>query len=151
MQPVAARLELAESFLQEAVFRSRERQAAGVELRRGGNPTAGNCGLGEKAAIDLDLSARGKELADQLWPAGLEGARLESLKTTVAEWIVEQDALDRKRNHFLRDFRGKHGFDRTKYGAEVVRAFDEGLARVNAEETTRRREVAQDLASLTPS
>jgi len=151
MQPAAARVELAESFLQEAVFRSRERQAAGVELRRGGNPTAGNCGLGEKAAIELDLSARGRELAEQLWPAGLEGEHLESLKAAVAEWIVEQDALDRKRNHFLRDFRGKHGFDRTNYGEELVRAFEAGLATVNTEETRRRREVALDLAGLIPS
>jgi len=76
MQPAPARLELAESLLQEAVYRSRERQAAGVELRRGASPAAGNCGLGEKAAIALDLSARGRELADALWPAGIDGARL---------------------------------------------------------------------------
>ena len=146
MDPAAARLELAESFLAEAVFRSRERQAVGVELRRGASPGAGNCGLGEKAAIELDLSARGKALADQLWPTGLEGAHLEAVRALVADWIVEQDALDRKRNHFLRDFRGKHGFDRTKYSAETVRAFEEGLARVNAEETRERREAAQRIA-----
>jgi hypothetical protein len=151
MQPAAARVELAESFLQEAVFRSRERQAAGVELRRGGNPAAGNCGLGEKAAIELDLSLRGRELTAQLWPAGLAGERLESLKAVVAGWIVEQDALDRKRNHFLRDFRQKHGFDRTSYSEELRHAYEAGLARVNAEETRRRREVAGELASLTPS
>ncbi len=151
MQPSPARLELAERFLQEAVFRSRERQAAGVELRRGASPGAGNCGLGEKAAIELDLSARGKELAAQLWPAGLKGAHLEEVRALAADWIVEQDSLDRKRNHFLRDFRGKHGFDRTKYAAEIVRAFDTGLDKVNAEETARRRELAQALAGLTPS
>jgi hypothetical protein len=146
MDPSAARVELAESFLAEAVFRSRERQAVGVELRRSGSPGAGNCGLGEKAALELDLSARGRELARKLWPAGLAGERLESLKAAVAEWIVEQDALDRKRNHFIRDFRLKHGFDRTAYGAEQSRTFEEGLARVNAEETGRRREVAQRIA-----
>ena len=47
MDPSAARVELAESFLAEAVFRSRERQAVGVELRRSGSPGAGICGLGE--------------------------------------------------------------------------------------------------------
>jgi hypothetical protein len=148
MQPAAARLELAESFLQEAVYRSRERQAAGVELRRGGaKPGAGNCGLGEKAAVELDLSARGMELADELWPAGVKGARLEELKRVVADWIVEQDSLDRKRNHYLRDFRGKHGFDRTQYSAEATRAYEAGLAEVNAQESQRRREVARALTT----
>ena len=144
-------MELAERFLQEAVFRSRERQAVGAELRRGASPGAGNCGLGEKAAIELDLSARGRELAAQLWPAGLEGARLDALKVLVSNWIVEQDALDRKRNHFLRDFRGQHGADRTKYADETLRAFEAGLAKVNAEETERRRAVARQLAGLTSS
>lgn len=144
--PSPARIALAESFLQEAVFRSRERQAVGAELRRGAQPAAGNCGLGEKAALELDLSARGRELAAQLWPEGLEAARLEALKAAVTEWVVEQDALDRKRNHFLRDFRGKHGFDRTQYGAEQVRAFEEGLGKVNAAETERRREFAGRIA-----
>jgi len=151
MQPAAARIELAERFLQEAVFRSRERQAVGTALRRAASPAAGNCGLGEKAAIELDLSPRGRELAAQLWPAGLEGERLGALKTLVADWIVEQDALDRKRNHFLRDFRGKHGFDRSKYGDESLHAYETGLSKVNAEETERRREVARDLAGLNPS
>ncbi|MBK7644539.1 MAG: hypothetical protein IPJ19_16090 [Planctomycetes bacterium] len=141
-----ARAELAESFLAEAVFRSRERQAAGVELRRGAKPLAGTCGLGEKAAVELDLSSRGRELAGALWPEGLEDARLERVRAALAEWIVEQDALDRRRNHFLRDFRGKHGFDRTQYTSEVTRAFEEGLALINAQETQRRREVAQSIA-----
>ena len=151
MQPEAARLELAESFLQEAVYRSRERQAAGVELRRGAKPGAGNCGLGEKAAIEVDLSARGKELAHELWPAGVEGERLEEVRRVVADWIVEQDSLDRKRNHYLRDFRGKHGLDRTKYSAEITSAYEAGLAQVNAQESARRREVAGELARLSLS
>jgi len=152
MQPEAARFELAESFLQEAVYRSRERQAAGVELRRGGaKPGAGNCGLGEKAAIELDLSQRGKELAHELWPADVEGERLEEVKRVVADWIVEQDSLDRKRNHYLRDFRGKHGLDRTKYSAEITSAYEAGLAQVNAQESARRREVAGELARLSLS
>ena len=113
--PSTARLEQAELFLQEAVYRSRERQAAGVELRRGASPAAGNCGLGEKAALELDLSARGRELAAVLWPAGLEGEALARVRTELAAWVVAQDALDRKRNDFLRDFRQEHCFDRTKY------------------------------------
>ena len=151
MQPDAARLELAESFLREAVYRSRERQAAGVELRRGARPEAGNCGLGEKAAVALDLSARGRELARELWPAGLEGARLSEVEAALAGWVVEQDALDRKRNHFLRDFRGAHGFDRTRYSAQLAAEFEAGLAKVNAQESEERRNVARRIAELTPS
>jgi len=144
-------MELAERFLQEAVFRSRERQAVGAELRRGASTGAGNCGLGEKAAIELDLSPRGRELAAQLWPAGLGAGALEQLKSAVADWVVEQDALDRKRNHFLRDFRGQHGADRTKYSDETLRAFEAGLEKIKAQETERRRAVALQIASLTPS
>lgn len=143
--PSAERLEQAELFLQEAVYRSRERQAAGVELRRGASPAAGNCGLGEKAALELDLSARGRELAGQLWPAGLEGADLARVRTELAAWVVAQDALDRKRNHFLRDFRQMHGFDRTRYTPDQLRSFEDGLARINGEEDTLRRNAARNL------
>ena len=141
-------MELAERFLQEAVFRSRERQAVGSELRRGASPGAGNCGLGEKAAVELDLSARGRELAAQLWPAGLEGARLDALKALVADWIVEQDALDRKRNHFIKAFRQKHGFDRMRWSREQSEEFDFGLAKINAGEDDSRRRAAGEMLQL---
>lgn len=141
----AERLRLAEHFLQEAVYRSRERQAAGVELARGAQPGAGNCGLGERAALDLELSARGRELAARLWPAGLAGPQLEHVRSTLAAWVARQDALDRRRNHFLRDFRQQHGFDRTRYTPEELHAFEGGLAQVNAEEDAHRREAAASL------
>lgn len=146
MQPDPARLELAASFLQEAVYRSRGRQAAGVELKRGASPAAGNCGLGEKAALELDLSARGRELAAELWPAGLEGEHLARVRAELAAWVIAQDALDRKRNHFLRDFRQQHGFDRTQYAPETLRAFEQGLEQVNAEESRQRRAAAERVA-----
>ena len=143
--PSTARLEQAELFLQEAVYRSRERQAAGVELRRGASPAAGNCGLGEKAALELDLSARGRELAAVLWPAGLEGEALARVRTELAAWVVAQDALDRKRNHFLRDFRQANGFDRTRYSTEQLSAFESGLARINGDEDRLRADAAASL------
>jgi hypothetical protein len=138
----AARLQLAEAFLHEAVYRSRERQAASVALalpKAGG----GTCGLGEKAAIDLDLSARGAELALVLWPAGLAGAELERVRGALADWVVRQDALDRQRNHHLKAVRLKHGFDRDAYPDNVRHAFEDGLARINAAESAERRAAAE--------
>ena len=145
MDPRAPTVELAESFLQEAVFRSRERQTATVELRRGAAPGAGNCGLGDKAERALELSPRGKDLFARLWPAGLDDARLAHIGELVTEWIDEQDKLDRKRNHFIKAFRLEHGFDRTKYSGELSRAFEAGVGAINAEETGKKRAAAQRL------
>jgi hypothetical protein len=130
------RLHDAAAFLREAVFRSRARQAAGIALK-GGDLNAeatgpANCGLGEKAALELDLSDEGGRLFTALWPAtpGEEG--LVRIQAVMKDWIVRQDALDRTRNHFLRDFRQEHGFDRRTYSPEQTRAFEEGLADINA-------------------
>ena len=109
-----ARLELAEAFLREAVYRSRERQAASVAVSRSKTATAtGTCGLGEKAAVDLDLTPRGKQIASQLWPTGLEGVGLERVRRVLGDWVVKQDALDRQRNHHMKAVRLAHGFERT--------------------------------------
>jgi len=141
-----ARLELAEAFLREAVYRSRERQAASVALSRAKTTTAtGTCGLGEKAAVDLDLTPRGKQIAAQLWPAGLEGDDLERVRRVLGEWVVKQDALDRQRNHHMKAVRLAHGFERDNYPPKVAQEFDAGLLRVNTEETTRRRGAASEL------
>ena len=139
------RLSLAEAFLREAVYRSRARQAAGVALARGARPASGQCGLGERAAIELDLDAKGREIAARLWPQALEEAALERVRARTAAWIERQDALDRDRNHFLKAFRGKHGFDRTRYTDEQTSAFDAGLAEVNAREDLERAEAARAL------
>ena len=56
---------------------------------------------------------------------------------------IAQDALDRKRNHFLKAFRGKHGFDRTRYDAERLSEYERGLARVNDEENRARRSAVE--------
>lgn len=143
----SARLEQAEAFLREAVFRSRERQAASVALAAP-KSSGGTCGLGEKAAVDLDLSRRGREIYAQLWPAGLDEAAMDRARQILQAWVVRQDALDRKRNHHLKAMRLKHGFARDAYSADVTREFDGGLERVNAEENEGRRAAAQELLGL---
>jgi len=133
------RLELAEELLREAVFASRARQAAGA------NPLAApaTCGLGERVepALDLLLSPRAGELSDRLF--GPEPRSPERVREVLAEWVERQDALDRKRNHFLKDFRQRHGFDRSAYAPELARAFEEGLERINVQESAERRELAR--------
>lgn len=147
-------LELAQTFLQEAVYRSRARQAAGTALA--GLDTAadvvrdaGNCGLGRKAAVELDLSERGRELFAALWPADLDAEGRARLQASMAAWIRRQDALDRARNHFLRDFRESHGYDRAAYPPETLAAFEKGLAAVNAEVASGLREAARALLAGT--
>jgi hypothetical protein len=143
---------LARELLREAVFGSRAKQAAGTSLLRADpnspNSKVGNCGLGAHAEIELRLSDKGRELSAKLWPVALApdgGARAAAM---IGAWVERQDALDRKRNHFLRDFRTTNGFDRSKYSGEQLAAFEAGLARVNAEEDQLRTRAAADLASV---
>ncbi len=147
------RQHLAECFLREAVFQSRTRQAAGVALGQAQAmaqkeeqlPGAAPCGLGEKAVVDLQLSERAKELFRALWQRELAPTELERIKATMCAWIEAQDALDRRRNHFLRDFRQTHGFDRTTYTLEQAQAFEDGLGRVNNEINRRLAQAAAEL------
>lgn len=132
------RLDLARDFLREAVYRSRARQAASGVLAQPVAPDAecsaalGNCGLGEKAAVVLDLDERGQELFARLFGGDeLPAPALERVHAAMTDWIRRQDALDRKRNHFLKTFRHEHGFDRRAYGAELLAEYDAGLAAVN--------------------
>ena len=134
------RIELAEAFLQEAVFASRAKQAAGASLMQGAG-----CGLGTRAEVVLDLSPRAAQLAKQLWPRELAADELEIIRRTTADWIERQDALDRKRNHFLKAFRTQHGFDRNAYSAEQTAAYDHGLEQVNADSAQARRSAAERL------
>ena len=60
----------------------------------------------------------------------------------MASWVKRQDALDRKRNHFMKDFRQTHGFDRTTYTSEQLASFETGLDAVNAEVAEARRQAA---------
>jgi hypothetical protein len=132
---VDERLATAEAFLAEAVYASRARQAAGVSLLRaaerdGSAPT--NCGLGRDAAVELALTPRAAELANVLWPTPLAPQALRAVQDVVARWVERQDQLDRDRNHFLKAFRGKHGFDRNAYTPALLAQYEAGLAEVNA-------------------
>jgi hypothetical protein len=141
------RIEGAEEFLREAVYRSRASQAVSTLLAKGGASDRGNCGLGEKAAVALDLSPRGRELFEQLFDSrgAVAADELARVQACMRHWIEAQDALDRKRNHFLKAFRHEHGFDRTRYSPAEVAELDSGLARVNEEEDRERRSAAQAL------
>lgn len=138
------RVELAEEFLRQAVYRSRSAQAftTTIEKGRATQQQGGNCGLGQRAAVVLDLDERGRELFERLWT---DSADLEHVHAVMKRWIERQDALDRKRNHFLKDFRREHGADRTRYTPDETAAFEAGLARVNDEENRLRRVAADEL------
>jgi hypothetical protein len=138
------RTELAEEFLREAVYRSRAGQAVATFLAKGASSERGNCGLGEKAAVELDLTPRGQALFEQLF-ATPDEPDLKRVHDSMRTWIEAQDALDRKRNHFLKAFRGAHGFDRTKYSDAQRTELDEGLARINDDEDRARRAAAIEL------
>ncbi len=143
------RIANAEAFLQEAVYRSREAQA-GAGLWAAGDPNAANCGLGESAAVVLDLTPRAIELFDALWPTPIEGEDLAFVRERLKDWIERQDALDRDRNHFLKGFRQKHGFDRSAYSDDLLRTYEAGLEAVNARVTDERRATAEALLSGLP-
>ncbi|MEM1447932.1 MAG: hypothetical protein AAGI22_02410 [Planctomycetota bacterium] len=133
------RLELAGEFLQEAVFRSRGDQAGATLMAAG----SASCGLGEKPAVALDLTPRAESIFDEL--TGGRDVDVDAVRETMASWIKRQDALDRKRNHFLKDFRNENGFDRRAYTAEQSAAFEAGLDAVNAEVLAGRNEAAAEL------
>jgi hypothetical protein len=135
-----ARIRLAEELLREGVYRSRAVQSAPLA------PRTGACGLGEKAKVVLDLSPRGRECFDELFASGLDPRETERFHATMSGWIERQDALDRKRNHFLKAFRNRHGFDRAKYTAEILAEYDAGLAGIADEENGARRRAAEELA-----
>lgn len=142
------RLELAETYLREVVFRSRERQATSTAFAA---PTAadapGRCGLGEKASVVLDLSERAGEIFARLWPIAPDAVELERIRGVMSAWVIEQDALDRKRNHYLKAFRAAHGFDRTRYSAAETLEFERELERINGRENEARRAAALQLVA----
>jgi len=135
------RLALAAAFLQEAVYRSRGDQAGAALMTAGrsasdaaplgaGPSGAGPCGLGEKPSVVLDLSPRAEELFGVLFGTGR--VNLDAIHACMGEWVKRQDGLDRKRNHFLKDFRGAHGMDRRTYSEAVGAEYESGLDAVNA-------------------
>jgi hypothetical protein len=145
------RLALAEAFLQEAVFQSRAKQAAGAALASGASSKPTNCGLGREAAIVLELSARGEELLRALFAKPLAEPELARVDAVRREWIERQDRLDRDRNHFLKAFRNAHGFDRNRYSPSELAEFEAGLARINGLADAERRERATELLRIGPT
>ena len=144
-----ARVDLARGLLREAVFQSRAKQAAGASLlRKDVGAGARNCGLGDHAAVVLELSENGRKFAEQLWPVALSEAAAVRVQALLTAWIEKQDAIDRERNHFLRDFRKANGFDRAHYTPLQIAAFEGGLERINVEENLRSSEAARELADL---
>jgi len=147
------RQHLAECFLREAVFQSRSRQAAGMALGQAHPsaqkeeqlPGAAPCGLGEKTVVDLQLSQRAEELFRALWQRELAPTELDRIRSVMGGWIEAQDALDRKRNHFLRDFRQTNGFDRTTYTLVQAQNLEDGLGKVNHEINQRLAQAAGEL------
>jgi hypothetical protein len=141
----STRVELALAFLQEAVYRSRESKPAGAGFLSG----ASNCGLGERPSVQLELGARGQELCSALWPEGLSPQQFEVVRECMAEWVRRQDGLDRKRNHYLKDFRQANGMDRTRYSPQQSAEFEQGLAKINQEETQLRLAAAESMLAET--
>jgi hypothetical protein len=140
------RLQLAEQLLVEVVYASRAKQAAGVALKlaseKDGSSTA-NCGLGREAAVELGLSDKGRAALEALWPEALPESEARRVRGILEGWIERCDQLDRDRNHFLKAFRAKHGFDRRAYTPEQLAAYDQGLAEVNDRVDAERRAAAQ--------
>jgi len=99
----------------------------------------------------LDLTPRAEALFAQLFPTDLDAAGLEALRGALAAWVRRQDALDRRRNHFLKDFRNTHGFERSGYDAGQLAAFEEGLTRINTEALVELRQAAEVALSASDS
>lgn len=147
----ASRTELAEAFLREAVYRSRAKQgliAALSEPDPSASDDAGACGLGRSAAVELGLDAKGAELFTELFGEAVDADELGRVRDVTAGWVERQDALDRKRNHFLKAFRHEHGFDRSGYDEAQLDAFEAGLAAVNEQNNRELRAAAERLLGL---
>ena len=146
------RLEAAHRLLMEAVYASRGGKAGAV-LATSGDADAGNCGLGVGPNLDVTVLGVGADDAAQrsaaaLWPDGLDAARTEAARAAIRAWVKRQDGLDRKRNHFIKDFRGEHGFDRTAYAPDVLAAYEDGVEAVNRENRAGLEEAARALLEL---
>ena len=153
------RKQLARNLLQEAVYASRARQASGLAAgsvgsadppMSPGSPGSpgsiiGQCGLGQETVVDLELSPRGEELFHELWARETPPTELENIRRVLTDWVELQDAFDRKRNHFLRDFRKANGFDRREYTARQSEDLDAGLERVNSEVALRLEQAGEEL------
>jgi len=135
------RIETAVRLLRAAVFAARS-GGRGEALAA---EQSGGCGLGSGPRLDVPLDADGERWLRELWPAGLSEAETVRVRDVLVAWVRRQDGLDRQRNHFMKAFRGRHGFDRRAYAPEVEAEYEAGLADVNAEENRRLSEAAAAL------
>jgi hypothetical protein len=146
-----ARLDAALRLLQEAVFAAR---GGGSLAPTSDDPTRlGGCGLGAGPNLDVAVLGAGasetaRAAAALLWPAGLDESRAARVREVIAGWVKRQDGLDRRRNHFIKDFRGEHGFDRTTYSDEIRAAYEHGVEAVNADNRARHVEAARAVLSV---
>ena len=123
----ADRHDLARTFLEEAVYRSRNSQGLSSVFA-----DKSNCGLGEGPVSNLDLSEKARAIFEELWPGEIEEDQLDQIRAKTRAWVERSDALDRDRNHFLKAFRQANGFDRTAYTAEQLAEYEAGLEGVNS-------------------
>jgi len=139
-----ATLALTSAFLQEAVFASRGASHGFSPRSLDG---ASGCGLGLRPTLPDDFSPKQAELLTRLGESLGPAAALpfDVLREHAAAWVRAQDALDRQRNHFLKDFRNALGFDRTSWSAEVQSAFRTGLDEINADNRARLEAAAAEL------
>ena len=150
-QPTASEadaLVAAASFLQEAVYASRE-----LTHRAPLAAAEGGCGLGERPEIPERWSPAQARAASQLAQAlggvSLGAAQATALEEAAGRWVRIQDGLDRKRNHFLKAFRMQHGADRKQYRPDVAQELADGLDEINGENRHRLALAAEHLlASL---
>jgi hypothetical protein len=120
-------LDLARTFLVEAVYRSRNSQGLSSVFAE-----ESNCGLGEGPVSNLDLSDKAQAIFKELWPGDMGEAQLDAIRATTRAWVERSDSLDRDRNHFLKAFRKANGFDRTSYTTEQLTEYEAGLEGVNS-------------------
>lgn len=141
--PAPGRQDMAAELLHEAVIASRGESS----------PFAGaaSCGLGDGPELDFQLTDKARALIEQLWPAGLGASQVGALRDAMERWVERQDGLDRKRNHFMKDFRNTHGYDRSTYGDEQRAEWESGLEAIYGDATARREADAQELLAVMDS
>ena len=72
------------------------------------------------------------------------------MRAALVGWVERNDQLDRDRNHFLKAFRTKHGFDRRAWTPELLAEYEQGLAEINARVETERHAAARELVADRP-
>ncbi len=139
------RLKIAGDFLKAALYRARESLHRNDFIDR----KSGFCGLGDTAPTHQELPEEYAALLKDFSSERLTQRRA-LIPPLIQSWISDLDPIDRANNHFLKQFRQKHGFDRRQYDAKTEQAFTEGLSKIHAEqEEVLNRHAAELVALLT--